>query len=58
MNKLTSGGFSSIGVFNIKERLNLYYGTKGKLLYFSDNKSYTKAQIQLPLSIKNDEYKL
>lgn len=58
MTKLTSGGFSSVGVFNIKERLNLYYGTKGKLVYFSDNKTYTKAQIQLPLSTKIDEYKL
>lgn len=58
MTNLTSGGFSSVGVFNIKERLNLYYGEKGKLVYFSDNKTYTKAQIQLPLSTKIDEYKL
>lgn len=56
--KKTSGGFSSIGVFNIKERLNLYYGDKGSLTYFSNGKSYTRAQIKLPISTNIDEYKL
>ncbi len=58
MTKKTSGGYSSIGVFNIKERLRLYYGAKGTLIYFSDNKTYTKAQIKLPISHDINEYKL
>lgn len=58
MMKKTSGGYSSVGVFNIKERLRLYYGNKGALIYFSDNKTYTKAQIKLPISIDINEYKL
>lgn len=56
--KKTSGGFSGIGVFNIKERLNLYYGDKSSLNYFSDGKSYTRAQIKLPITKNLDEFKL
>lgn len=58
MTKPTSGGYSSVGIFNIKERLHLYYGEKGVLRYFSDHHSYTKAQIQLPISTNIDEYKI
>ena len=58
MAKKTSGGYSSVGVFNIKERLRLYYGDKGTLVYFSDNETYTKAQIKLPVSHDINEYKL
>lgn len=58
MVKKTSGGYSSVGVFNIKERLKLYYADKGELNYFSDNKTYTKAQIKLPVSYDINEYKL
>lgn len=56
--KKTSGGFSGIGVFNIKERLNLYYGDKSSLHYFSDGKSFTRAQIKLPITKNLDEFKL
>lgn len=56
--KKTSGGFSGIGVFNIKERLNLYYGEKSSLKYFSDGKTYTRAQLKLPISQNLDEFKL
>ena len=56
--KKTSGGFSGIGVFNIKERLNLYYGEKSSLKYFSDGKTYTRAQLRLPISQNLDEFKL
>ena len=58
MAKKTSGGYSSVGVYNIKERLRLYYADKGELNYFSDNKTYTIAQIKLPISYDIDEYKL
>lgn len=58
MAKKTSGGYSSVGVYNIKERLRLYYADKGELNYFSDNKTYTIAQIKLPVSYDIDEYKL
>lgn len=58
MAKKTSGGYSSVGVYNIKERLRLYYADKGELNYFSDNKTYTIAQIKLPVSYNIDEYKL
>lgn len=56
--KKTSGGFSGIGVFNIKERLNLYYGEKSSLKYFSDGKTYTRAQLKLPISQNLDKFKL
>ena len=56
--KQTSGGYSSIGVFNIIERLHLYYGKNGVLCYDSDGESYTLAKIQLPISKYVDEYKL
>ena len=47
----THGGFSGIGVANIKERLRLYYGDLGKVLCESDGKSYTKISIILPVEV-------
>ncbi|MBE8950426.1 MAG: histidine kinase [Quinella sp. 3Q1] len=49
--KKTHGGFSGIGVANIKERLQLYYGDAGKVFCDSDGKSYTKISIVLPAEV-------
>lgn len=49
--KKTHGGFSGIGVSNIKERLRLYYGDAGKVICESDGKSYTKISIILPAEV-------
>ena len=49
--KKTHGGFSGIGVANVKERLQLYYGDAGKVLCDSDGKSYTKISIVLPAEV-------
>ena len=49
--KKAHGGFSGIGVSNIKERLKLYYGDSGQLLCESDGKSYTKISIFLPAEV-------
>ena len=46
--KKTHGGFSGIGVANIRERLRLYYGDAGKVICDSDGKSFTKISIVLP----------
>ena len=44
----THGGFSGIGVSNIRERLRLYYGDAGKVICESDGRSFTKISIVLP----------
>lgn len=49
--KKTHGGFSRIGVANVKERLQLYYGDAGKVICESDGKSYTKILIVLPAEV-------
>lgn len=49
--KKTHGGFSGIGVANVKERLQLYYGDAGKVICESDGKSYTKILIVLPAEV-------
>ena len=49
--KKTHGGFSGIGVANVKERLRLYYGDAGKVICESDGKSYTKISIVLPAEV-------
>lgn len=49
--KKTHGGFSGIGVANVKERLRLYYGDAGKVLCDSDGKSFTKISIILPAEV-------
>ena len=52
------GGFSSIGIANVKERLRIHYGNKSSVIYESDSQSYTKVSIILPISYDVDEYKL
>ncbi len=49
--KKTHGGFSGIGVSNIRERLNLYYGDAGKVICESDGRSFTKISIVLPAEV-------
>lgn len=49
--KKTHGGFSGIGVSNIRERLRLYYGDAGKVICESDGKSFTKISIVLPAEV-------
>lgn len=49
--KKTHGGFSGIGVANVKERLRLYYGDAGKVICESDGKNYTKILIVLPAEV-------
>ena len=49
--KKTHGGFSGIGVANVKERLRLYYGDAGKVICESDGKSNTKISIVLPAEV-------
>lgn len=49
--KKSHGGFSGIGVANVKERLRLYYGDAGKVICESDGKTYTKISIVLPAEV-------
>ncbi|MBQ3442668.1 MAG: histidine kinase [Selenomonadaceae bacterium] len=49
--KKTHGGFSGIGVANVKERLRLYYGDASKVICESNGKSYTKISIVLPAEV-------
>lgn len=49
--KKTHGGFSGIGIANVRERLRLYYGDAGKVLCESDGKTYTKISIVLPAEV-------
>lgn len=51
------GGMSGVGVANVRERLQLYYGERGTLHYESDGRSYTRAVISLPISYGVHEYK-
>lgn len=48
--------FSGIGVRNVRERLRLYYGEKGKLAFYSSEKQGTSAVITLPVSHDAEEY--
>lgn len=52
------GGLSGIGVYNIMERLHLYYGENASLHYESDGQSFTKAEIILPVSHDVHEYEI
>lgn len=58
--KNTAGGgrFSGIGIPNTRERLHLYYGTKGTLSYLSTTGKGTCAKITLPQSLDRTEYEL
>lgn len=48
--------FSGIGVRNVRERLNLYYGNQGELKFFSGKNQGTQAVITLPVSYDAEEY--
>lgn len=48
--------FSGIGVRNVRERLTLYYGEKGKLNFYSSSNHGTSAVITLPISYHAEEY--
>ena len=40
---------------NIRERLRLYYGTKGRLVYESDGSTFTRASLYLPANDHTSE---
>lgn len=48
--------FSGIGVRNIRERLQLYYGPNAELRFFSRKGMGTTALITLPVSFNENEY--
>lgn len=48
--------FSGIGVRNVRERLQLYYGEKGRLEFYSRTEQGTSAVIRLPVSYDAEEY--
>lgn len=52
------GGFSGIGIPNIRERLKLYYGERGRLHYSSAPGAGTRAVITLPVSYSASEYEI
>lgn len=52
------GGMSGIGVHNVRDRLQLYYGDAARLTYYSDGATYTKACICLPVSFDIHEHEL
>lgn len=52
------GGFSGIGIPNIRERLKLYYGNQGRLYYSSAPGAGTQAVITLPASRNASEYQI
>lgn len=52
------GGFSGIGIPNIRDRLKLYYGDQGRLYYSSSPGVGTQAVITLPASRDAAEYQI
>lgn len=52
------GGFSGIGIANIRERLKLCYGDLGRLYYTSSPGNGTQAVITLPASRSASEYEI
>lgn len=50
-----TSGLSGIGVSNVKERLELYYGKEGTLTYES-SRTGTRAEIRLPAYKEQDSY--
>lgn len=48
--------FSGIGIRNVRERLNLYYGEKAALKFYSRENQGTNAVITLPVSYDAEEY--
>ncbi len=56
--KKTHGGFSSIGIANVRERLKIHYGDESAVIFDSDGKSFTKVSIILPISYVDEDFKL
>ncbi|MGN1014694.1 MAG: histidine kinase [Butyricicoccus sp.] len=56
MNGERRSKFSGIGVRNVRERLNLYYGDNGELRFSSIQNQGTQAVITLPVSYDAEEY--
>lgn len=54
----TGERYTHIGIHNIQERLQLYYGSQSCLRYFSDAKTFTQAILKLPIGYNCEiEYK-
>lgn len=56
MNGERKSKFSGIGVRNVRERLQLYYGERGKLAFYSGKNHGTSAVITMPISYDAEEY--
>lgn len=56
MNGERKSKFSGIGVRNVRERLQLYYGEQGKLAFYSGKNHGTSAVITMPISYDAEEY--
>lgn len=56
MNGTHRNKFSGIGISNIKERLRLYYGDRGKLKYYSEQGQGTVAVMVIPASDDPEAY--
>ncbi len=56
MNGERKSKFSGIGVHNVRERLQLYYGKLGKLAFYSRENHGTSAVITMPISYDAEEY--
>lgn len=50
------GKFNGIGISNVRERIELYYGRAGRLEVFSESGRGTTALITLPISFSPEEY--
>ena len=56
MNGERKSKFSGIGVRNVRERLQLYYGKQGNLAFYSRENHGTSAVITMPVSYDAEEY--
>lgn len=56
MNGERKSKFSGIGVRNVRERLQLYYGKQGKVAFYSKKDHGTSAVITMPISYDVEEY--
>lgn len=50
--------FNGIGIKNIQERIRLYYGDRGSMVYEEGRAEGTKATISLPVAYHKDDYAL
>ena len=47
-----SGGY---GIYNVNERIKIYFGAQYGLYYYSKSGSYTRAVIKLPYKLKEED---